>query len=397
MNIILFDNDRDNYYPLSFTRPISFFRVGILTIKQKWEQYYNSVSIKTIDYLSEKYPLNITNDNMWVDASIIPSNELIKELDNLRLGEGLVRKGKLIVFRSSKFDFNNINRIESHAEFNQINYLWDIFTINGQEIKNDFKLMFQSKLRPGWQGPNIDLDKIKETNINIGENPVYVEEGAKLQQCILNTTNGPIYIGKNAEIMEGSIVRGPFAMLDNSVLKIGAKIYEATTLGPYCKVGGEVNNTVFFGYSSKAHDGFIGNSVIGEWCNLGADTNTSNLKNNYEDVKLWNYQTKSFNKTGLQFLGIIMGDHSKCAINTMFNTGTLVGVSANIFGSGFSRNFIPSFSWGGSSGFSIYNLLKAYDTAKKVFSRRNCVFNDQDEAIFEHIFNLTKSFRKQFN
>ena len=197
--------------------------------------------------------------------------------------------------------------------------------------------------------------------------------------------------------MEGSIVRGPFAMLDNSVLKIGAKIYEATTLGPYCKVGGEVNNTVFFGYSSKAHDGFIGNSVIGEWCNLGADTNTSNLKNNYEDVKLWNYQTKSFNKTGLQFLGIIMGDHSKCAINTMFNTGTLVGVSANIFGSGFSRNFIPSFSWGGSSGFSVYNLLKAYDTAKKVFSRRNCVFNDQDEAIFEHIFNLTKSFRKQFN
>ena len=374
MNIILFDNDRDNYYPLSFTRPISFFRVGILTIKQKWEQYYNSVSIKTIDYLSEKYPLNITNDNMWVDASIIPSNELIKELDNLRLGEGLVKKGKLIVFRSSKFDFNNINRIESHAEFNQINYLWDIFTINGQEIKNDFKLMFQSKLRPGWQGPNIDLDKIKETNINIGENPVYVEEGAKLQQCILNTTNGPIYIGKNAEIMEGSIVRGPFAMLDNSVLKIGAKIYEATTLGPYCKVGGEVNNTVFFGYSSKAHDGFIGNSVIGEWCNLGADTNTSNLKNNYEDVKLWNYQTKSFNKTGLQFLGIIMGDHSKCAINTMFNTGTLVGVSANIFGSGFSRNFIPSFSWGGSSGFSVYNLLKAYDTAKKVFSRRNCVF-----------------------
>ena len=396
MNIILFDNNRDNYYPLSFTRPISYFRTGILTIKQKWEKYYDSVSVKTIDYLSEKYPLNIKKDNIWVDASIIPSNELITELDNLRLGEGLVKKDKLIIFRSSEFDFSNINRIESHAEFNQINYLWDIFSLNGQEIKNDFKLMINSKFQSGWQGPNLEIDKIKEENIKIGDNPIYVEEGAKLQQCIFNTKNGPIYIGKNAEIMEGSIVRGPFAMLDSSVLKMGAKIYEATTLGPYCKVGGEVNNTVFFGYSSKAHDGFIGNSVIGEWCNLGADTNTSNLKNNYEEVKLWNYQTSSFDKTGLQFLGLIMGDHSKCSINTMFNTGTLVGVSTNIFGSGFPRNFIPSFSWGGSSGFSVYNLSKACDTAKRVLSRRDHLFNNQDEAILEYIFNLTKRYRKQF-
>ena len=217
-------------------------------------------------------------------------------------------------------------------------------------------LFLHSIVKAALCGDNITL-----SNVKIGDYPIWIEDGAKLQHCILNATEGPIYIGKDAEIMEGSLIRGPFAMLNNSVLKMGAKIYGATTIGPYCKVGGEVNNSVFFGYSSKSHDGFLGNSVVGEWCNLGADTNSSNLKNNYAEVKLWSYKKRSFIGTSLQFCGLIMGDHSKCGINTMFNTGTVVGVGANIFGAGFPRNFIPSFSWGGASGFSVYKLPKVFD------------------------------------
>ena len=235
---------------------------------------------------------------------------------------------------------------------------------------------------------------LNETNTLVGDN-IFVEKGAKVSCSILNAENGPIYIGKNAEVMEGSIIRGPFAMCENSVLKMGAKIYGATTLGPYCKVGGEVNNSMFFGYSSKAHDGFLGNSVIGEWCNLGADTNNSNLKNNYAEVKLWNYEMERFKKTGLQFCGLIMGDHSKCGINTMFNTGTVVGVSANIFGSGFPRNFIPSFSWGGAIGFSIHNKNKFFETAKKVFKRRSLMLDNTEQNLLDNVYSMTKRYRNE--
>ena len=308
MNVILFDNKRANYYPLSFTRPIGYFRIGILTIKEKWEQYYKSVSVKTEDYLSIKFPLKVQKDNLWIDAKVLPTQALITELDSLRVGEGLEKNGEIFAFRNNTFDTKKLNMIDSNSTFDFIDNLCDIFSLNGEEIKNDFDLMF-SKLE--WKGSVTKLERIKKENIKIGNNPIYIEEGAKLQHCILNTTDGPIYIGKDAEIMEGSMVRGPFAMLNNSVLKMGSKIYGATTLGPYCKVGGEVNNTVFFGYSSKAHDGFLGNSVIGEWCNLGADTNNSNLKNNYAEVKLWNYESENFKNTSLQFCGLIMGDHSK--------------------------------------------------------------------------------------
>ncbi|MGB1307109.1 MAG: glucose-1-phosphate thymidylyltransferase, partial [Flavobacteriales bacterium] len=217
---------------------------------------------------------------------------------------------------------------------------------------------------------------------------------AKVEHAILNASTGPIYVGKDAEIMEGSIVRGPLAMCENSVLKMGAKIYGATTLGPYCKVGGEVNNSVLLGYSNKGHDGFLGNSVLGEWCNLGADTNNSNLKNNYAEVKLWSYQSERFVNTGLQFCGLIMGDHSKCGINTMFNTGTVVGVSANVFGAGFPRNFVSSFSWGGSAGYMTYRLNKVFEVAEKVMQRRAIEFNQVEKDILTEVFELTKSYRK---
>lgn len=392
MNVILFDKNRSNFYPLSLTRPIAYFRIGILTIKQKWEQYYPSVSVKTEDYLSLKFPLNIKKDNLWIDASFFPNQSLVTELNNLRIGEALEKDGRIFAFRKNNFDITKLNIIESNSSVDSIYKLSDIFSLNGDQIKYDFDLMFPKfKIE---ESP-IQLERIKKQIVSFGNNPIYIEEGAKLQYCILNATDGPIYIGKDAEIMEGSIIRGPFAMLNNSVLKMGAKIYGATTVGPYCKVGGEINNVVFFGFSSKAHDGFLGNSVIGEWCNLGAGTNNSNLKNNYAEVKLWNYSSETFSCTDLQFCGLIMGDHSKCGINTMFNTGTVIGVSVNLFGTGFTRNFIPSFSWGGAAGFSIYKLTKVFEVAKKVFYRRKISFDHKEESILTYVYNMTKKYRNE--
>ena len=383
MNVILFDNNRVNYYPLSFTRPIAYFRVGIFTIKEKWEQYYKSVSVKTEDYLSAKFALKVQKDNLWIDARIFPSQALITELNSLRIGEALAKNGVIFAFRNSTFTTDKLNIIDSNASFNSIENLWDIFLDNDREINSDFEFLAKKKSQT-----------LNQSNTLIGDK-IFIEKGAKVSCSILNTENGPIYIGKDAEIMEGSLVRGPFAMLNNSVLKMGSKIYGATTLGPFCKVGGEVSNAVFFGYSSKAHDGFLGNSVIGEWCNLGADTNNSNLKNDYAEVKLWNYETESFKNTGLQFCGLIMGDHTKCGINTMFNTGTVVGVSSNIFGSGFPRNFIPSFSWGGASGFSVYKLAKVFDVVEKVFARRKLKFDKVEKDILTHVYDMTKLYRNE--
>ena len=387
MNVILFDDDRENLYPLSLTRPISDFRIGISTIKEKWEFYYNDVSVKTDDYLSEKFPIKKKKDNLWINASVLPNKDLVTEINSLRKGE-LLKKGKMVIaIHNHIFSTSKLGDIKSHSIFNKITDLCDIFSLNGEEIQNDFDRMITNKSN------QFSKKQIEETNIKIGNNPIFIEKGAKVNHSILNTTDGPIYIGKDAEIMEGSMVRGPFAMCNNSVLKMGSKIYGPTTLGPFCKVGGEVNNSVFFGYSSKAHDGFLGNSVIGEWCNLGADTNNSNLKNNYEEVKVWNYKTEKFKKTGLQFCGLIMADHSKCGINTMFNTGTVVGVSSNIFGSGFPRNFIPSFSWGGNSGFTTYKINKVFEVAEIVMKRRNIEFTDDDKSILENVFELTSKYR----
>ena len=394
MNVILFDSNRVDFYPLSLTRPISSFRVGVLTIKEKWEIYFDSVSVYTEDYLSKKFNSNIIEDNIWINAQILPSESLLTEIKNLRIGEVLNQGSLELAFRSDSYSSKGLNKVKSNAKFSFLNSISDIFSLNGEEIKSDFKRMF-SKDDLEWKGDVKNLEQIKKSNVKIGTGIIYIENGAKLNNCILNTTNGPIYIGKDAEIMEGSMVRGPFAMCNNSVIKMGAKIYENTTIGPFCKVGGEINNVVFFGYSSKAHDGFLGNSVIGEWCNLGADTNNSNLKNNYDNVKIWNYTSESFKETELQFCGLIMGDHSKCGINTMFNTGTVVGIGANIFGSGFPRNFIPSFSWGGSSGFIVHRIDKFFKTAEKVLARREMILSDDDMAILSHIYNMTKSYRNE--
>ena len=384
MNVILFDSNRSNFYPLSYTRPISEFRIGILTIKEKWTHYYKNISTKTEDYLVSKYPIRKQKENLWIDASVLPSKELKTELDSLRNGEVLEANGKIIAFKNLNYSFKNLNKINTSILVNSIENIWDIFSDNGREIEADFKLLTKAR----------KSQKISDTNTVIGKH-IFVEKGAKISCSILNAENGSIYIGKNTEIMEGAIIRGPFAMGENAVLKMGAKIYGPTTLGPHCKVGGEVNNSVFFGYSSKAHDGFLGNSVIGEWCNLGADTNNSNLKNNYTEIKLWNYEMERFKKTGLQFCGLIMGDHSKCGINTMFNTGTVIGVSANIFGSGFPRNFVPSFSWGGASGFQVYKLPKVFEVASKVFERRKLDFDENEQNILSEVYDMTKRYRNE--
>lgn len=390
MNYILFDgNVRNQLLPFTFTRPVADIRVGILTIREKWEHYLGfTTTTVTEDYLSDKYPFLELDKNIFINASFLPSQNLVNIIKNLEENQAVFFDDEPLAFFTSdgqEVDFDTYDVIQyEHKDVLRIENTWDIFSKNGEAIKRDFEMLTEG--RKSQPIPDGVWAKNPED--------IFIEEGAKVEFCTLNASNGPIYIGKEAEIMEGSLVRGPFALCEHATLKMGAKIYSDTTIGPHSKVGGEVSNSVIFGFSNKGHDGFLGNAVLGEWCNLGADTNNSNLKNNYAEVRLWNYETEGFAKTGLQFCGLMMGDHSKCGINTMFNTGTVVGVSANIFGSGFPRNFVPSFSWGGSSGFTTYKTSKAFEVAKVVMSRRNIEFTETDEKILEHVFEETAKWRK---
>jgi UDP-N-acetylglucosamine diphosphorylase/glucosamine-1-phosphate N-acetyltransferase len=390
MNYILFDGSvRNQLLPFTFTRPVADIRVGILTIREKWENLLGfTTTTVTEDYLSEKYPFLELEKNILINASFLPSENLVNIIKGLEENQAVFFEDEPIAFFSAEaqeVDFDTFEVIQyEHNDILRIEHSWDIFSKNGEAIRRDFEML--TKNRKSQPIPEGVWTKNPEN--------IYIEEGAKIEFCTLNASEGPIYIGKDAEIMEGALVRGPFALCEHSTLKMGAKIYSNTTVGPHSKVGGEVNNSVIFGYSNKGHDGFLGNSVLGEWCNLGADTNNSNLKNNYAEVRLWDYETEGFARTGLQFCGLMMGDHSKCGINTMFNTGTVVGVSANIFGSGFPRNFIPSFSWGGSGGFTTYKTDKAFEVAKVVMSRRNIEFSEMDAKILEHVFEETAKWRK---
>lgn len=393
MNYIIFDNFRRNYLlPLSFTRPVCDIRIGILTIREKWEKYLNATtSTLTEAYLGEKFPIKKQAANILINGSVIPNRDLAEQVSSLKSRQTLVNNNIIIAMHVTEDDLNenletvdnahtDIQEVETRAPFMKLNNLWDIFNLNGQAMEDDFRLITEGRT-PAALSPN---------NRIIGDN-IFIEPGAKIEMATINTEAGPVYIGENAEIMEGAMIRGPVAILDHAVIKMGAKIYGASTFGPYCKIGGEVNNSVFLGYSNKAHDGFIGNSVIGEWCNLGADTNNSNLKNNYDEVKLWSYPDQTFINTSLQFCGLIMGDHSKCAINTMFNTGTVVGVSSNIFGPGFQRNFIPSFLWGGTHGFSPFKFERAMEVAERVMKRRDIPLDQKEINILKYIYDSTHS------
>ncbi|MBN2681178.1 MAG: GlmU family protein [Bacteroidales bacterium] len=392
MNIILTDNaKRENLLPLTFTRPVGEIRVGAFTFAERWKKIFNAnVSFYTLCYLSKKYPSNIKETNILIDGGIFPDHNIIQLIKKLKLNQALVYNGAIVAANVSESevmptDQLNISNFECFEleKLLEINYCFDIFRLNGEAIDIDYKLITKGRKSA----------VPSTTNTLIAAENIFIEESVQMEGVIINAKTGPVYIGENAEIMEGSVIRGPFVLCNNSTLKIGAKIYGPTTIGPHSKVGGEINNSIIFGYSNKAHDGFLGNSVIGEWCNIGADSNNSNLKNNYAEVRLWNYKSEKFDHTGLQFCGLIMGDHSKCGINTMFNTGTVVGVSANIFGPGFPRNFIPSFSWGGNHGFITYTKPKAYEVAKLVMERRGIEFNATEKEILTYIFELTAKYR----
>ncbi|MFN3756634.1 MAG: GlmU family protein [Flavobacterium sp.] len=390
MNYILFDGpNRNQLLPFTFTRPVADLRIGILTIREKWEKYlgYTTTTL-TEEYLMEKYPMVEMDDNIMINASFLPNEVLAEMILALEPNQVIFKEDEVVAFYTKdtqeEVDFDTYESIEFQEDCIKIENSWDIFSKNDLALREDFDLITADRTSQPIS---------KSVNVIAPEN-IFIEKGAKLEFVTLNASSGPIYIGKNSEIMEGSVIRGPFALCEEAQVKMGAKIYGATTIGPHCRVGGEVNNSVMFSYSNKGHDGFLGNSVLGEWCNIGADSNNSNLKNNYEEVKLWSYSSERFEKTGLQFCGLMMGDHSKCGINTMFNTGTVVGVSANIFGSGFPRNFVPSFSWGGASGFSTYLTSKAFQTARIVMSRRNVEFTEVDERIMEHVFEESKKYRK---
>jgi len=392
-HFILFDDRRTDLLPLTFTRPVADLRVGILTIREKWEKYLQaSTTCLTEPYLQEKYPIQTGEDNYFINGSVFPDESLVKAVLELREGEYLVKASTILaahVMADQALHFvNDISRAEHTVSYDgeiiQLRFTYDIFTLNGKAIEQDFRMLTKGRTSM----------PLSSTNGVTGIENIFVEEGARVEYAIINASTGPVYIGRDAEIMEGCMIRGPLALCDHAQLKMGAKIYGPTTIGPNCRVGGEVQNVVIWGNSNKAHDGFLGNAVLGEWCNIGADSNNSNLKNNYSEVKLWNYTAEKFLPTGLQFCGLIMGDHSKCGINTMFNTGTVVGVSANIFGAGYPRNFIPSFSWGGYQGLSVYPLPKALETAEKVMLRRNQQLTETDKKILQHIYLITEKYRR---
>ena len=390
MNYILFDGTvRANLLPFTYTRPVADIRVGILTIREKWEKYLgNTTTSITEDYLAEKFPMVEMEANVHINASYLPNAELVDLVKNLNENQAVFQGEDLIAFyvkeSQEEVNFEAYTQIEYEGNALRIINTWDIFSKNQEAIEADFELLTTNR----------KSQPISDTNSVIHPEGIFLEEGARVEHSILNATDGPIYIGKNAQIWEGSLVRGAFALCDNAVVKMGAKIYGATTVGPHGKVCGEISNSVIFGYSSKGHEGYLGNAVIGEWCNIGADSNNSNLKNNYAKVRLWNYATESFEQTGLQFCGLMMGDHSKTAINTMFNTGTVIGVNCNIYVPGFPRNFVPSFSWGGATGFSSYQPKKAFEVAKVMMARRGVEFNAVEARIMENVFELTKQWRK---
>ena len=393
MEIILFDDEsRQSLLPLTHTRPVSEIRIGILRIREKWELYFQgNYSFLTEPFLSKKFQFLPGKENVFINGSILPTSSLVLEIQKLKSGEKLINGDTIIAARmdGSIDGINSIEQIEfdksvnSVSTFTKINFNWDIFSKNEEALNDDFRLITKGRKSL----------KISETNTVISPENIFLEEGAKVECAILNGSTGFIYIGKNAEIMEGVMIRGPFALCEESQVKMGAKIYGSTTVGPFSKVGGEISNSVIFGYTNKAHDGFLGNSVLGEWCNLGADSNNSNLKNNYSKIKVWNYKDETYINTGLQFCGLIMGDHSKCSINTMFNTGTVVGVSANIFGNGFPPKFVPSFAWGGSEGLITYRLEDALEVAQRVYERRKMDFNLIEKDLFRNLFENTTKYR----
>jgi len=389
MNIILFDNQtRTHLLPFTFTRPMAEIRIGITTIREKWERTFKTTcSFFTQDYLSELFPCMITDDNLFIAGNLLPDPALVEAIKTLNIGKVLKdSQNGVLALRAGSFeefaDLENFKTVVYSEKTTAVNSKHDIFSLNEEILINDFKTL---------KG-NRKSCVLSPSNKLIGDpKNLFIEVGAKIEGAILNCETGPIYIGKNAEIMEGCCIRGPFALLEESVVKMGAKIYGATTIGPCCKAGGEINNVIMFGYSNKAHDGYLGNAVIGEWCNIGAGSDASNLKNNYEEVAQWNYTSQTYENTGLQFCGLMMGDHSKCGIGSMFNTGTVIGVGCNLFGSDFHRSFIPSFSMGNrTKGYTQNAIEKVLESEPAMFLRRGIEMNEKYSKMLVFLFKNAK-------
>lgn len=382
MNIVLFDEEEvwKRLLPFTFTRPVAELRFGIYTLRERWaETLEYPCSVYSKPYLREIFPYEQAPDSIFINSKLLPDARLAEAVQELHSGQVLVQGGHLLAYRGAAMPLNeawSLNKIEYKHTYNNLKGPWDLFKNCGEAIVYD--LQFIRKKRQS-QPLSASVKVIGDPAL------VFLEEGAKAEACVLNTTAGPIYLGRDAEIMEGALVRGAFALGEHSQIKMGAKIYGPASIGPHCKIGGEVNNSVVFGYSNKAHDGFLGNSVIGEWCNLGADTNNSNLKNNYANVKLYNYASGKQEDSGLQFCGLFMGDHSKSGINTMFNTGTVVGVGCNIYGGSFPPTHIPNFSWGGAEGLEEYKLEKLFETAVKVYERRGLHFGEAERTLLSAV------------
>ncbi len=396
MNYILFDDQhvRTSLLPLTFTRPVSEIRVGICTITQKWEQVLRSrISFLTEPYLQAKYPQVNTLNDIFINGAICPDEALLGAIQSLQKGDRLMHGDILVAYRPEELpetltDIDQIPdiRVQTHQQhITIIRDLCDIYASNGEQIRADFRRITAGRVFRPITDPHTAV-------YNPGQ--IFIEEGVEMKACVLNAEGGPIYIGRNAQLHEGTVVRGPFSLGEGSSLNMGSKIRPDTTIGPFCKMGGEVSNSVIFGYSNKSHDGFMGNSVLGEWCNLGADTNTSNMKNDYGHVKQWSYNEGGMRDTGRQFCGLVMGDHSKAGINTMFNTGTVVGVSCNVFGGDFPPKYVPSFSWGGAAGIETYHLDKALEVADRAMQRRGLSFSELDRHILTTVFNLTHTSKK---
>lgn len=397
MNIILFDDtSRFRLLPFTHTRPVADIRCGIWTLRERWEHFTGAkTSILTEAYLQEVFPLVTTADNLLINAALVADRQLTDAIQQLAPGQRLVQDGLLLAARTGSIPgFEQTDSLASLEEqlyegfIHRLDHVWDIFSLNDKVLRADFDTITKSRIS----------GELPEHVTAVGREQIFIEPDAILQPgTVINATGGPVYIGKEAEVMEGCLLRGPLAVGDHAVLKMGAKVYGGTTIGPGCKVGGEVSNVVFFANSNKGHDGFLGNAVIGEWCNLGADSNCSNLKNNYDEVKIWDEYSNKSVKTGLTFCGLLMGDHSKCGINTMFNTGTVAGVSCNIYGSGFPEKFIPSFSWGGSEGMVTYSFAKAMETAGRMMARRGKTLSKEETAMYQYLFDKTEAQRQTFN
>lgn len=373
----------DVFLPLTYTKPIAELRTGILTFSERWQKLLNTkeIAFVTEDYLQNKFKTYEKKESLLITPNFLPSDNVLNQIKNLQLGEALIYKDEVLAARLDMQDFS-LSKIDKMTDVTEeltfFTQPTDLFSLNDKAIDFDFDLVTKGKVS----------QELSKTNGFLGKKEdLFIEDGAEIEFATLNCKTGKIYIGKNAEIMEGSVVRGSLALCEGSKINMGSKIYGATTIGPHSKVGGEVNNIIISGFTNKGHEGFVGNSVIGEWCNLGADTNSSNLKNNYAEVKLWSYKSKKFEKTGLQFCGLIMGDHSKTAINTQFNTGTVVGVGANIFKSGFPPNVIDHFSWGGFKGDEKFRLATAYEVAEKAMARRKMPLTEEDKRILEWVYN----------